>query len=938
MAGSRPSHTFASCLSQTDQVIFTQHYLACLSHASYLVGDETSGRAIVVDPRRDVAVYLEEAAAKGLTIERVIETHVHADFLSGHLELAAETGAVISYGEGAEVEFPIEPLHDGQRLVLGDVTLEILATPGHTPESICIVVYEHADDVTPYGVMTGDTLFVGDVGRPDLLASSGADLSADALARHLYRSLRDKLLELPDATRVFPAHGAGSSCGKQLSTETSSTIGEQRRTNYALRSMSEDAFVAAVTEGQPAKPQYFAFEVQRNREVRPLLDTHAPPPLDIDEVLRLRDAGAVLLDAREPADFAAGHLCGAVNVGLQGRFAEWGGDVLMPDRDVVLVGDPALGIEAKVRLGRVGYDRVVGQLSEPAQLFAGRPDLIETSSRLTIEQLAELRGLEPDLQVVDVRAPGETAGGTLPGAREIHLAVLTDSFAALDKASPVVVYCESGYRSQIAASVLLEAGFADVSDLLGGYHAWDSAGLPTSTGASSVATGTTPTIGARGARTLIDAGALLLDVREPDEWRAEHVPGAVLIPMGQVQQRQLELPHDRRIVVVCRSGGRSAAVTESLRAWGFDAVNLAGGMCAWASAGQLTETAADHDLVVHRVNPLNCETAIPALVGGVVMPNARFYVRNHFETPSLDATDWRLSVGGLVERPMQLSLRELQNMRSHSLVATLECAGNGRSAFDPPVDGEQWHLGAVSTAEWTGVPLGEVLDRAGAETGACQVVFRGADHGVVDQDRPPVPFERSLSLDDARSSEALLAYAMNGEPLPVEHGYPLRLVVPGWYAVASVKWLAEIDLIDTPFEAFFQTERYYFESQRDGTTVREPVRLQRVRSVITSPTGDSEVDAGKLTIRGVAWSGAAPIASVDVSVGDGPWQPAQLIGERRRHSWQWWELLTEVDGHGSTTLRSRATDLAGRVQPASPDWNRLGYGGNAIHTLPIRVR
>ncbi len=919
-------------------MIFTQHYLSCLSHASYLVGDETTGRAVVVDPRRDVDLYLEEAAANGLTIERVIETHVHADFLSGHLELAADTGAVISYGDGADVEFPIEPLHDGQRILLGDVRLEILATPGHTPESICIVVYEHAGDTIPYGVLTGDTLFVGDVGRPDLLASAGADLSADTLARHLYRSLRDKLLTLPDSTRIFPGHGAGSSCGKQLSNETSSTLGEQRRTNYALRSMSEDAFVAAVTEGQPARPHYFAFDVERNRQVRPLLDTDPPRPLEMEEVLQLRDAGAVLVDAREPAEFAAGHLRGAVNIGLQGRFAEWGGDVLTPDRDVVLVGDPALALEAKIRLARVGYDRVVGQLSEPARLFVSRPELVETSSRLTIEQVAELRGLEPDLQVVDVRSPGETASGTLAGAREIPLAVLADSFAALDRAMPVVVYCGSGYRSQIAASVLLEAGFSDVSDLLGGYQAWDSAGLPTSTGASSVGIGSTPSVGARGARALVDSGALLLDVREPEEWHAQHAPGALLIPMGQVRQRQDELPRDRRIVVVCRSGGRSAATTESMRTWGFDAVNLAGGMCAWASAGLPTATAVDDGLVVHRINPLNCETAIPALVGGVVMPNARFYVRNHFETPTLDATDWQLTVDGLVERPLRLSLRDLQNMRSQSFVATLECAGNGRSMFDPPVDGEQWNLGAVSTAEWTGVPLGEVLDRAGAQPAARDVVFRGADRGVVDPSRPEVPFERGLSLDDARDSEALLAYAMNGEPLPTQHGYPLRLIVPGWFAVASVKWLTEIELIDSSLEAFFQTERYYFEWQRDGATVREPVRLQRVRSVITSPTADADVDAGQLTIRGVAWSGAAPIAGVVVSVGDGPWQAAQLIGERRRHSWQWWELLTQVSGPGTTTVRARATDLAGRVQPERPEWNRLGYGGNAIHSIPIQVR
>jgi DMSO/TMAO reductase YedYZ molybdopterin-dependent catalytic subunit len=669
-----------------------------------------------------------------------------------------------------------------------------------------------------------------------------------------------------------------------------------------------------------------------------MMDNAPTPSLDIDEVLRLRDAGAVLLDVREPADFAAGHLRGAVNVGLQGRFAEWGGAAIRSDRDVVLVGDPTLGVEAKVRLGRVGYDHVVGQLSDPAQLFRTRPELIEISSRLTIEQLAELRGLEPGLQVVDVRDPGETVAGTLPGVREIPLAALTNSLAALDTAAPVVVYCDCGYRSQIAASVLVEAGFGDVSDLLGGYNAWEGAGLPITTGAASADIGSRPAVGARGARALVDAGALLLDVREPDEWRAEHVPGALLLPMGQVQHRQFELPRDRRIVVACRSGGRSAAVTESLRTWGFDAVNLAGGMCAWASAGLPTETAADHDLVVHRVHPLNCETAIPALLGGVVMPNARFYVRNHFEPPTLDTADWRLTVGGLVERPMQFTLRDLQNMRSQSLVATLECAGNGRSMFDPPVDGEQWNLGAVSTAEWTGVPLAEVLDRAGAQPGARDVVLRGADRGLVESSSVPVPFERSLTLDDVRTSDALLAYAMNGDPLPVQHGYPLRLVVPGWYAVTSVKWLSEIELIDTTFEAFFQTERYYFEWHQNGEIVKEPVRLQRVRSVITSPTADADIEAGQLTVRGVAWSGAAPIAGVDVSVGAGSWQPAQMIGERRRHSWQWWELLTRIDESGTTTVRSRATDLAGRVQPEHPEWNRLGYGGNAIHSLSVRVR
>ncbi len=919
-------------------MIFTQHYLACLSHASYLIGDETTGRAVVVDPRRDVGLYLDEAASKGLHIERVIETHLHADFLSGHLELAARVGAVISYGEGADVEFAIEPLHDGERLSLGEVTLEILATPGHTPESICIVVYEHADDAVPYGVLTGDTLFVGDVGRPDLLASVSTDLSADTMARWLFRSLRDKLLPLPDATRVFPAHGAGSSCGRQLSSETSSTLGEQRRANYALRLRDEDEFVAAVTEGQPLRPQYFEFDAQRNREMRPLLDEDSPRLLAFDDVVKHRDEGALLLDAREPADFAAGHLRGAVNVGLQGRFAEWAGEVLAPDRAVMLVGDPALAAEAKVRLARVGYDRVIGQLDDPAQVFARHPDLIDTSSRLTIEQLAELRGLEPGLQLVDVRTPNETEDGTLPGAREIPLPALVDSLAGLDPSAPVVVYCESGYRSQVAASVLVEAGFADVSDVLGGFTAWEGAGLPTSTSHSTTVAGTAPQVGARAAKALMDKGALLLDVREPDEWQTEHAPEALLLSMAHVREREAELPRDRRIVVVCRSGGRSAAVADSLCARGFDAVNLSGGMSAWAAAGLPVVTPANAGLVLHRTDPLNCETSIPALIGGVVMPNARFYVRNHFATPTLDPTTWRLDVTGLVERPMQVNLRDVQNMRSQTLVATLECAGNGRSMFVPPVPGEQWRLGAVSTAEWTGVPLVEILDLAGIGPGAHDIVFRGADAGRVESRAEPIRFERSLSIDEARTSDALLAYAMNGEPLPIQHGYPLRLIVPGWYSVTSVKWLTDIEVVGAPFDGFFQTERYVYEWERDGLTVREPVRLQQVRSVITEPTGDEDVAVGDVVIRGVAWSGAAPIANVDVSVGDGPWQSARLIGERRRHSWQWWELLTRLEEPGRTTLRARATDLAGRTQPEQPDWNPLGYGANAIHVVHVRLR
>ena len=349
------------------------------------------------------------------------------------------------------------------------------------------------------------------------------------------------------------------------------------------------------------------------------------------------------------------------------------------------------------------------------------------------------------------------------------------------------------------------------------------------------------------------------------------------------------------------------------------------------------QQAIEAGLVVHRAHPLNCETSIPALLGGVVMPNAHFYVRNHFQIPAIDPATFRLTVGGLVERPLSLSLADLRHMRSQTLVVTLECAGNGRTLFHPSIEGEKWNLGAVSTAEWTGVPLVEILDRAGVRTGTREVVFRGADGGTLDAHSGPISFERSLQLDQARESDALLAYVMNGEALPIQHGYPVRLVVPGWYAVASVKWLTEIELVDRPFTGHYQTDRYWYEWERNGQIVREPVTLQRVRALITEPAPDEEVRRGELAIRGVAWSGAAPIARVEVSTGSGSWQEARLVSERKRYSWQWWELITRVEEPGVVTLRARATDLAARTQPERSEWNRLGYGNNAIHQVPIRV-
>ena len=449
---------------------FVQYYLDCLSQASYLIGDERTGRAAVVDPRRDVDIYLTDAQRFGMRIELVIETHFHADFLSGHLELAAHTGADICYGSAATADYRIRSLVDGERIPLGDVVLDILETPGHTPESIAIVVWDRADDPTPYGVLTGDTLFIGDVGRPDLLASIG--FTAEDMARQLYRSLHEKLLPLPDATRVFPAHGAGSACGRNLSTETTSTIGDQRLSNYALQPMNEDAFVAVITEGQPAAPEYFSYDAMLNRQDRPLLDEHADvESLTLDEVLEVQRGGAVVLDTRPSIDYVAGHLRGSVHAGLDTRFAEFAGSVIATDVDIVIAGDPDTTTEAKVRLSRIGFDRVIGALSDLARHLAEQPDLAARASGLTATQLAERRTSLPDLQIVDVRNPGETALGLIAGALALPLPTLRARLADLDASRPVAVYCAGGVRCVIAASLLEQAGFPDVSYVMGGYDA-----------------------------------------------------------------------------------------------------------------------------------------------------------------------------------------------------------------------------------------------------------------------------------------------------------------------------------------------------------------------------------------------------------------------------------------------------------------------------------
>jgi DMSO/TMAO reductase YedYZ molybdopterin-dependent catalytic subunit len=347
--------------------------------------------------------------------------------------------------------------------------------------------------------------------------------------------------------------------------------------------------------------------------------------------------------------------------------------------------------------------------------------------------------------------------------------------------------------------------------------------------------------------------------------------------------------------------------------------------------------AAQAGLAVHQTEALNCETP-PAALGADVTPTAQFYRRNHFPLPVLDEAAWRLDVGGMVQQPLSLSLHELTQLPAETAVVTLECAGNGRALFRPSTTGVQWGLGAVSTAAWTGPRLADVLARAGIKGGAREVIFGGADHGMVDDVPHPIRFERSLTVQDAVESGALLAYAMNGQPLPVRHGYPLRLIVPGWYAVASVKWLTEIRVVAERFDGFFQDQDYVYEWNRTGDSVREPVRLQQVRAMITRPSTGQELSRGVVIVCGVAWSGAAPITRVEVSVADGPWRKARLVGTPAAHGWQQWEFLASGLRPGEVRIRARASDLAGRSQPDLPEWNRRGYAANFIHEVGVRLR
>ena len=445
-----------------------QHYLQCLAQASYVIED--GGEIAIVDPRRDVDLYLERAEALGGTIRHVLLTHFHADFLAGHLELVRRTDATLYLGQAARPDYAHTPLDHGDRIQLGDLSIECLETPGHTPESVCYLALEHDE---PRAVLTGDTLFIGDVGRPDLMSAEG--LTPEDLAAQLYDSLRDVLLKLPDATIVYPGHGAGSPCGKALSSETVSTIGEQRAQNYALQPMSKPEFVQQLVQGLPAAPAYFPLTARLNRESHSVLEDvleHELVAMTLDDVLTARSDGAQLLDTRERDAFAAGHLPGSINIGPDGMFASWAGRCLDLDRPIVLVAEAGEERMAATRLGRIGLDRVAGFLEGGPSSFGDAP--LDTVERATPAE-AEA-AIAAGARLLDVRQPGELEQRAIEGAVAIPLGELEARMNELPSDVRLYVICKGGYRSMTAASILQRAGHSRVVDIVGGCDAWDSDG------------------------------------------------------------------------------------------------------------------------------------------------------------------------------------------------------------------------------------------------------------------------------------------------------------------------------------------------------------------------------------------------------------------------------------------------------------------------------
>ena len=457
-------------------MVIKQFYLGCLAHASYMIADEDTKIAAVIDPQRDIQQYLGEADTQGWKIQYVFLTHFHADFVAGHLELHEQTGARICLGAKAGASYQFIPLENESHIEFGNVRMTALETPGHTPEGISLVVYDMSQSRTkPYAVFTGDTLFIGDVGRPDLMASVG--INDAELAEKLYQSLHQKLLKLPDETLVYPAHGAGSMCGRNISTDTVSTIGIQRSENYALQPMSQQEFVDMITQGQPEAPAYFAYDARLNKTEHPTLTEalhQSLNPLSLNEMLDHQSRGVQVIDVRDPVDYENGHLAGSLNIGLNGKFATWAGIILNQQNPIILIAEPGREEEAVTQLGRIGFDHVVGYLDTGMRALDKQSELVRETPRITAEALAKaLRTTHPPA-ILDVRTEREHQEGKIDRSLNIPLSHLQERLIEIPIGQKLVVHCASGYRSSIAASILEQESRFWPIDLIGGYEAWET--------------------------------------------------------------------------------------------------------------------------------------------------------------------------------------------------------------------------------------------------------------------------------------------------------------------------------------------------------------------------------------------------------------------------------------------------------------------------------
>lgn len=446
-----------------------RYYLGCLAHASYLI--ESKGEAAVIDPQRDVDLYIKEADEFAVKIKHVILTHLHADFVSGHRELAERTGADVYLGAGSGASFAHREMNDANSVTFGDATLEFRSTPGHTLESMSIVLKDATQRDRPRAVFTGDTLFIGDVGRPDLSPTH----TPQQLAELLYESLHKKLLTLPDETEVYPAHGAGSLCGRQMSHEASSTIGKQRVSNYALQAKSADEFVHLLTDHLPPRPEYFAREVELNKQgAAPLSELPELKGFRAPEVLKLQAEGAVVVDTRPAMQFAVAHVPGSLHIALTGQYASWAARILGLDARLIIVGEDEEHVrESQMRLARVGVENVAGYLEGGIAGWIKSGYELDYIPQISAQEFEELKAAEGDhVAVLDVREPSEFETGAIAGAKNVPLGELAKRAAELDAGKLWVVHCKGGYRSSIASSVLRRAGLRDIANLTGGYDAW----------------------------------------------------------------------------------------------------------------------------------------------------------------------------------------------------------------------------------------------------------------------------------------------------------------------------------------------------------------------------------------------------------------------------------------------------------------------------------